>query len=191
VANKQRAVFLDRDGTIGGDGGYCHPEAFSLFPQSGEAIRLLNLARLKVVVVTSQTHVGTGEITLAQVHASFQRLNAELHREGAHLDRWYDCPHRPDDRCCCRKPSTYLFRQAATELALDLSGSYVVGDVGSTDILAGVAAGCRTVLVKTGWGHDSLRSYRHLWADAEPDFIADDVLQAAHWIVDQPMAESE
>jgi histidinol-phosphate phosphatase family protein len=172
---------------IGGDGGFCHPDAFSLFPQSSEAIRLLNQAGLKVVVVTNQTRVGPGEITLAQVHASFQRLNAQLHHKGAHLDDWYVCPHLPDDRCRCRKPSPYFFRLAARKLALELSDSYVVGDAGSTDILAGVAAGCRTILVKTGWGLDSLGPYRHLWAEVEPDFIAADILEAARWIIGQPM----
>jgi len=66
---------------------------------------------------------------------------------------------------------------------VDLARSYVVGDVGSSDILAGVAAGCRTILVKTGWGLDSLGLYRHLWAGAEPDFVAHDILEAVRRIV--------
>jgi histidinol-phosphate phosphatase family protein len=184
--NKWAAVFLDQDGTIGGDGGYCHPDDFALFPHSYEAIHLLNQAGLKVIVVTNQTRVGKGEITLAHVHASFQRLNSQLRGDGAYLDGWYVCPHLPEDQCDCRKPSPGLLQLAATELALDLSRSYVVGDVGSTDILAGVAAGCYMVLVKTGWGRDSLGPYRHLWAEAEPDFVADDILEAACWIVGQP-----
>jgi D-glycero-D-manno-heptose 1,7-bisphosphate phosphatase len=118
-----RAVFLDRDGTIGGDGGYCHPDDFRLFPESYLAIKLLNDAGLKVVVVTNQTHVGYGEITLAQVDASFQRLQTELSAHDAHLDGWYVCPHTPSDNCPCRKPSPYLLRKAAVDLNLDLSHS--------------------------------------------------------------------
>lgn len=178
-----RAVFLDRDGTLGGDGGYCHPDAFQLFPESFEAIRLLNASGLKVVVVTNQTHIGTGEITLAQVEASFRRLQADLASSAAHLDGWYVCPHLPEDHCRCRKPSPYLLEQAAGELDLDLPASYMVGDVGSHDLLAGAAVRCRTILVRTGWGTDSLGRFRHLWASIEPTFIVDNVLEAARWIV--------
>lgn len=178
-----RAVFLDRDGTLGGDGGYCHPDALQLFPESFEAIRLLNVSDLKVVVVTNQTHVGTREITLAQVEASFRRLHADLASYAAHLDGWYHCPHLPEDHCRCRKPSPYLLQKAAGELELDLSASYMVGDVGSHDLLAGAAVGCRTILVRTGWGSDSLGRFRHLWAGIEPTFVAENVLEAAQWIV--------
>ena len=69
-----QAVFLDRDGTLGGDGGFCHPDAFMLYPEAPHAIKLLNEARLKVIVITNQSRIGHGEITLAQVNACFERL---------------------------------------------------------------------------------------------------------------------
>lgn len=74
----RRAVFLDRDGTLGGDGGYCHPDEFRLFAAVPPAIRLLNEAGYLTIVVTNQTHIGHGEITVEQVDASFRRLQAEL-----------------------------------------------------------------------------------------------------------------
>lgn len=178
----QRAVFLDRDGTLGGDGGYCHPDEFQLFPSAAPAIRLLNDAGYLIIVVTNQTHIGRGEITLEQMAASFRRLNADLAAEGAHLDGWYICPHRKVDACRCRKPSPSLLLQAAREHDLDLTASWMVGDSGAADMLAGAAAGCRLILVRTGWGESSLGAYRHTWADVEPDYVAADLLGAAVWI---------
>ena len=179
----RRAVFLDRDGTLGGDGGYCHHDAFRLFANAASAIRLPNEAGNLVIVVTNQTHIGHGEITLEQVAASFRRLNVELAAEGAHLDGWYICPHRKADACRCRKPSPSLLQQAAQERGLDLASSWMVGDSGAADMLAGAAAGCRLILVRTGWGENSLGAYRHTWADVQPDYVAADVLAAARSIV--------
>jgi D-glycero-D-manno-heptose 1,7-bisphosphate phosphatase len=180
-----QAVFLDRDGTLGGDGGFCHPDAFTLYPQAPHAIKLLNKAGLKVVVITNQSRIGHGEITLAQVNACFERLQVELAAHDAHLDAWYVCPHTLKDNCACRKPRPDLLQQAARDFDLDLHRSYMVGDGGATDMLAGVAAGCRTVLVLTGWGAGSIGPYRHEWLGVEPEYIANDVLDAAHYILMQ------
>lgn len=180
---RNRAVFLDRDGTLGGDGGFCHPDEFVCFPMAYQAIRLLNDAGFKVVVVTNQNRISLGQITLAQMEASFRRMQVELAAHGAHLDGWYVCPHEKADDCACRKPSPALLWQAARDLDLDLAASWMVGDVGGIDILAGVAAGCRVILVLTGWGTGSLGAHRAVWGHVEPDFVASDVLAAAQFIV--------
>jgi histidinol-phosphate phosphatase family protein len=185
MVDMQRAVFLDRDGTLGGDGGYCHPDDFRLFGNVPSAIRLLNEAGYVVIVVTNQTHIGHGEITVQQMDASFRRLQTELAAAGAHLDGWYICPHRKADACSCRKPSPSLLQQAAREHHLDLAASWTIGDAGAADILAGAAAGCRTILVRNGWGENSLGAYRHTWAAVEPDYVADDLLDAAQRICAQ------
>lgn len=178
-----QAVFLDRDGTLGGDGGFCHPDVFALYPEAPHAIKLLNDAGLKVIVITTQSRIGHGEISLAQVQACFQRLQVELAAHGAHLDGWYICPHILKDNCRCRKPRPDLLQQAAHDVGLDLRRSWMVGDGGATDMLAGVAAGCRTVLVLTGWGAGSMGPYRQEWSKVEPDYIATNVLNAAHYIL--------
>ena len=139
----RRAVFLDRDGTLGGDGGYCHPDEFQLFPTAALAIGLLNASGFSVIVVTNQTHVGRGDIALEQVDASCRRLNLELAADAARLDGWYFCPHPKADACLCRKPSPYLLHKAAHDFHVDLAASWMVGDAGATDMLAGRAAGCR------------------------------------------------
>lgn len=180
----QPAVFLDRDGTLGGDGHTCHPDAFALFPSSFPALRLLTEAGLACVVITNQPQVGSGKITASQLASSFRRLQQELDRNGATLAGWYVCPHAAAEKCRCRKPSPHLLEQAATELGLDLASSFMVGDTGA-DMLAGVAAGCRTVLVRTGLGQSALMSHRHTWSKVQPDYIAADVLDAARFILIQ------
>ena len=162
----RRAVFLDRDGTIAPDVGYCgRPDDFRMFPRATEAIAMLNKAGLTVVVVTNQSGVARGyftEETLAQIH---QQMKDELAKCGAWVDAIYYCPHHPDKGCGCRKPKTGLFCRAAEELGLALAGSYVVGDR-EMDVLAGQALGCQTVLVETGpipWTSNGVRpSHRAL-----------------------------
>jgi histidinol-phosphate phosphatase family protein len=173
-----RAVFLDRDGTIARDVHYCRrPEDFEILPTVPDAIRLLNENGFKVVVITNQSGVARGyftEETLAQIHDKMRR---ELARYGASVDAVYYCPHHPDDRCECRKPKTALFQRAAEEHDIDFDVSYVVGDM-QMDVAAGKALGCHTILVTTGpgKGEDIVDP---------PDYVADSLLQAAHWITKQ------
>jgi len=146
----KRAVFLDRDGTIAKDVHYCRRvEDFELLPTVPQAIRLLNENGFKVMVVTNQSGIARGyftEETLGQIH---QKMKDELAKYNAWVDAIYYCPHHPDDGCDCRKPKTTLFLKAAREFDVDLSRSYVVGDM-QMDIDAGTALGCKTVLVTTG-----------------------------------------
>ena len=117
-----RAVFLDRDGTIAKDVPYCRrPEDFEILPSVNEQI-------------------------LVQIHT---KMEHELALNGAHVDGIYYCPHHPDENCACRKPNTALFRRAAEEFDIDLSRSLVIGDT-QMDIDAGKALGCKTILVTTG-----------------------------------------
>ena len=170
----KRAVFLDRDGTIARDVHYCRrPEDFELLPTVPEAIRLLNTNSLKVVVITNQSGIARGYFTeeiLAQIH---DKMKQELAKDGAWVDAIYYCPHHPDDGCECRKPKTGLFLQAARELDIDLSRSFVVGDM-QMDIDAGRALGSKTVLVTTGPQGETVDP---------PDYTAGSLLEAAKWIL--------
>jgi len=169
-----KAVFLDRDGTIARDVHYCRRvEDFELLPTVPQAIRLLNENGFKVVVVTNQSGIARGyftEETLTQIH---QKMKDELAKHHAWVDATYYCPHHPDDGCDCRKPKTALFHEAANELDIDLSRSYVVGDM-QMDIDAGKALGCKTVLVTTGPQPPT----------AMPDYTAQNLLDAARWTAD-------
>lgn len=109
-------------------------------------------------------------------------MQQSLKSENAYIDGMYYCPHRPDDGCDCHKPKAGLLRKAAIEHNIDLTKCYVVGDNGSADMVAANTVGAKRVLVKTGWGESSLTKYRSLWEGIEPDYIAEDILDAAKWI---------
>jgi len=170
-----RAVFVDRDGTLAPDVNYClRPDDFILFSEVPDAIRMLNDAGFKVIVITNQSGIARGyftEETLTNIH---QKLKDELGKNGAHIDAIYYCPHHPDDKCQCRKPGTLLFKRAAEDMEVDLSQSFVIGDR-DVDMKAGKAVGAKTILVTTGPDKDtSLAEY--------PDYVASDLLEAIRWI---------
>ncbi|MGY4707723.1 D-glycero-beta-D-manno-heptose 1,7-bisphosphate 7-phosphatase [Candidatus Bipolaricaulota sp. J31] len=174
----RKAVFLDRDGVVirQVEGYLDDPEEVELLPGAARAIKRLREAGFAVVVVTNQAGIGHGRLTegtLAEIH---RRLAEELSREGAALDGIYHCPHTPEDRCPCRKPAPGMLLRAAEELGLDLTRSYMVGDM-TTDIEAGKRAGCFTVLVRTGFGGSDGRS------DCEPDAVCDDLPAACELIL--------
>ena len=179
------AVFLDRDGTLIEEVGYLDTvDRLSVFPFSVDAVRLLNRARLAVVVVTNQSGVARGYFDEALVAATHRHLAALLARGGAHIDGFYYCPHHPEARvaayrvdCDCRKPRPGLLHRAARELDVDLSRSFVVGDR-AHDIATGVNAGARGILVRTGYG----RAHE---AEAAPSAAAvtDNLAQAVSWIL--------
>ena len=142
-----KAVFIDRDGTISRDVPYCsRPEDFELLPQVAEGIRLLNEHGFKVVVVTNQSGLARGYFTeeiLAKIH---DKMRDELAQYGAHIDAIYYCPHHPDDNCACRKPKPKMAFQAASDLNINLRLSYVIGD-SDTDVEMGRRAGCKAALI--------------------------------------------
>ncbi len=156
---KQRAVFLDRDGTINQEKDYLfRPEEFEFIPGVPQAIRLLNERGFQVVVVTNQSGIGRGYYDEAAMHLLHRHIDAELASMGAAIDAYYFCPHHPElatgkyrCECSCRKPLDGMLRQAAEDLSIDLAGSYIVGDK-LIDVEAGLAAGCRPLLVLTGYG---------------------------------------
>lgn len=154
------AVFLDRDGTINVEKEYLYQaKEFEFIPGAPEAIRLLNKAGILVVVVTNQSGVARGYYTEDDVHNLHRHIARELERFGAHVDDWLYCPHHPAGRgsyalpCNCRKPLPGLLQEAAARHDIDLEDSTMIGDK-QADIEAGQAAGCRTILVRTGYGAD-------------------------------------
>ncbi len=183
------AVFLDRDGTIVREVDYLRsPEELRLLPHAADAIRRLNEIGFAVVVTTNQSGVARGLLTeddLAQVH---KLLAERLAKRGARLDAIYFCPHHPTAgagpyrrECSCRKPAPGMLLRAAEELDLDLSRCFAVGD-SRRDLVAGREAGCKTILVRSGYG----RGVETESADALPaDYVADDLAAAVDWIVGQ------
>lgn len=156
----QRAVFLDRDGTINVEKEYLYQIAeFEFIPGVVDAVRLLNEAGFLVVVVTNQSGVARGYYTEEDVENLHRHVAGELKKSGARVDAWLYCPHHPDGRgsyslpCNCRKPLPGMLKEAAMRFDIDLAGSVMIGDK-LADISAGLAVGCRTILVRTGYGAD-------------------------------------
>ncbi len=182
------AVFLDRDGTINEQMGYInHISRFVLLPGVIQAIRRLNSLQVPVVVVTNQSGLARGYFPESLLQTVHEEMRRQLQAEGAHVDGIYVCPHHPEARqerfrqnCTCRKPKTGLLEQAAAELKLDLSRSYMVGDRWS-DLRCGAAAGTATVLVRTGYGRGE-ELYIGPQETLQPDYVADDLLAATAWI---------
>lgn len=156
----RRAVFLDRDGTINVEKDYLYlVQDFEFIPGATEAIKLLNDAGYFLVVVTNQSGIARGYYTEEDVELLHRHINAELNKFGARIDIWLFCPHHPDGRgsyalpCDCRKPLPGMLTEAARRYDIDLGSSIMIGDK-IADIGAGKAAGCRTILVRTGYGAD-------------------------------------
>ncbi|MDO4488403.1 MAG: HAD-IIIA family hydrolase [Eubacteriales bacterium] len=166
LKNKQRAVFLDRDGVLNREVGFCNnTEEFELLPWTASNIRKINRSGYLAVVVTNQPVIARGEMSLEELSRMHKKLETELGKEGAYLDAIYFCPHHPDSGfegevkelkivCDCRKPKPGMLLRAAERFNIDLSQSVIVGD-SRRDIEAGEAAGCRTFLVKTNEGWDA------------------------------------
>lgn len=184
----QKAVFLDRDGTLNVPAGHISsPEALTLFPGVGEAVRRLNRAEFRCVLTTNQPVVARGECTidgLANIHA---KLETKLGEAKAYLDGIYVCPHHPDKGfagevaalkkvCDCRKPAPGLLLQAAKDLSIDLKRSWMVGD-STADIGAARAAGVRSILVRGG--DVTATSHAEL-----PDYEVANLTEAASLIVE-------
>jgi D-glycero-D-manno-heptose 1,7-bisphosphate phosphatase len=180
-----RAVFLDRDGTINIEREFLHrPEEFQFIPGAVQAIRLLNETGFRIIVVTNQSGIARGYFDEAAVNRLHRYIDEELIRFGASIDAYYFCPHHPeyssDDNgkmCRCRKPLAGMLLQAAGDFSLDLSASFIIGDK-LADVQAGLNAGCRPLLVRTGYGAEEEAKI----PKGVPAY--DDLLTAARAIVD-------
>jgi D-glycero-D-manno-heptose 1,7-bisphosphate phosphatase len=181
------AVFLDRDGTLSEERGFIDRlELIEIFPWTSDAIRLLNRAGFAVVVVTNQSAIGRGIIDLPFLQTVHDTFDRHLARSGARVDRYYYCPHHPDAplpefrvTCRCRKPGPGMIERATTEMGLDLSRSFMVGDR-PIDVASGHAAGVRSVLVRSG---HSARGGEAPPGLREPDAILNNLMEAVGWIL--------
>jgi len=158
LSNKQKAVFLDRDGTINKYVGFLRDiDEFELMDGVAEAIKKINSSGYLAIVVTNQPVIARGEVSLEELQEIHNKMETLLGQEGAYVDAIYYCPHHPDKGfegerpeykmvCNCRKPKPGMLLEAAEKFNIDLSQSYMVGD-GKNDVEAGVAAGCKCVII--------------------------------------------
>ncbi|MFQ5693269.1 MAG: D-glycero-alpha-D-manno-heptose-1,7-bisphosphate 7-phosphatase [Nitrospinota bacterium] len=182
-------VLLDRDGTLCEEMGYLnHLSRLRILPGSPAGIRMLNEAGVPVAVVTNQGGVGAGYFPESFVDEVHREIDRRLAEEGARIDAYYYSPYHPHGNVPpynrdsdCRKPKPGLAERAARDLGLDLGRSYVVGDRG-TDLELARRIGARCVLVLTGYGRGEWTWNRSRWA-APPDAVAEDLAEAARWIL--------
>ena len=149
------AVFVDRDGTIMKDCDYCSdPKDVRIFPGVPEALRRLKARGFKLIVITNQSGIGRGLMTVEQYRA----VDAEVLRQLDDLiGATYFCPDVPGQRSICRKPAPGMILQAKREHGIDLSRSFFIGDK-EIDVECGRNAGVRTVRVQTGFQQDTTAS---------------------------------
>ena len=189
---KNSAIFLDRDGTINDEVGYLDSaDKLRIIPAAFQAVRLINSSGMKAVVITNQAGIAKGLFTEEFVRAINEQIQSALLAQGALIDRFYFCPHHPTEGidpyrliCNCRKPEPGLLLQAAVDLNIDLARSYVIGDR-LRDVETAHRAGAKGVLVMTGYGQDLMQKSGPDRANElnQPDYIAQDILEAVHWIL--------
>ena len=161
LKNKQKAIFLDRDGTINKYVGFLRNiDDFELIDGVADAIKKINSSGYLAIVVTNQPVIARGEVTYNQLDEIHNKMETLLGNEGAYVDAIYFCPHHPHKGyegevpelkidCDCRKPKPGMLFNAAKDYNIDLSKSYMIGD-DDNDVLAGEAAGCRSIKLNKG-----------------------------------------
>ncbi len=173
VETRSRAIFIDRDGTIMRDAGYCSdPKQVKIFAGIPEALRLLKSRGFKLIIITNQSGIGRGLLTINQYRA----VEAEVLRQLGHglIDSTYFCPDVPGQHSSCRKPAPGMILQATREHRIDLSRSFLIGDK-EIDAECGRNAGVRTIRVQTGPQYDTIVTIA--------DWVAADLAQAAKIII--------
>jgi D-glycero-D-manno-heptose 1,7-bisphosphate phosphatase len=182
----ERAIFLDRDGTIIEDPGYLDScDKVRFLPKVSEAIKRLNESGFKVIVITNQSGVARGyftEETLKEINRYICQLLAE---QGASIDRVYYCPHHIEGiieayrkECYCRKPNPGMVEKATRDFDIDLRKSFVIGDK-SIDVETGYRTGCRTILLASQESPDKQGEMAVL-----PDHVAPNLYEAVKWLLE-------
>jgi len=176
-----RAVFLDRDGTINVDTQYAHEvQSLELIPKAIDGLKILSTLQCHLIVVANQAGIALGIFSEEQMSEFNKEIRIRAERSGARIDGFYYCPHLEakdiqsgTPMCKCSKPSPGMLMEAANDLRLDLSKSFIIGDR-TSDIAAGESAGCATILVRTGEGGKEEGAL-----PVVPDYVAENLYEAA------------
>ena len=176
------AAFIDFQGTLGGS-GVDDIKSLEFYPFSIEAIKKLNDNGVLVIGITNQSHISKGELTWGEYEDKLQQLKNELFNSNAWFDAVFCCPHTDTDNCLCKKPKAGMVESALKEFDIDVMQSFVIGDMGMSDIILAKNIGAKAILVLTGVGKGSLNEFRHTWPNTEADYIAKNVLEAVRYIL--------
>jgi D-glycero-D-manno-heptose 1,7-bisphosphate phosphatase len=172
---KQKAVFVDRDGTLIEEVNFLsRVEDLRFFSFTDDAVRLLKEDGFLVIVVTNQSGVGRGFFTEAAMHEIHENIQTKL---SGKIDAFYFCPHLPDAACACRKPKIGMIKQAAADFEIDFENSWLVGDK-AIDVETGQNANLKTALVLTGYGKQAIEQLEN-----QADLTAENLLEAVKEIL--------
>lgn len=177
-----RAVFLDRDGTIIHHIPYLSdPDQLKLFPDTVKSLKMIRAAGFLSILVTNQSGIRRGYLTEDKLSTIHEKLNALLSEGGAQLDAIYYCHHHPIDNCVCRKPKPGMLIAASEKYNLDLSGSYIIGD-DPKDVEVGSLVGCKTVL---------LSKETNLILPVTPSFQTETLYSATEWVLQDALSSPQ
>lgn len=174
-----KAVFIDRDGTlnVAKESYVFRIEDFEVYPDVVEGMKLLSKTDYKLIIISNQAGIAKKLYAEKDTEMFNEHLKKFIIENDGRIDCIYYCPHQPQDSCDCRKPGTGMLIKAKNDFNLDLKKSFVIGDQ-MTDIEMGKRAGCKTILIKTGYGGDDKK------IDVKPDFTAENLLEAANIILE-------
>ncbi len=170
-----KAVFIDRDGTMGGNYYVEFPDEYSPYDGTREAFEILNRNGFTPMIFTNQSCIARGKDKGYDFAAEFREIGAK---------DWFICPHDNNDNCNCRKPKTGLLEQARDKYNLNMNECYVIGDRWS-DMVSGGKMGCKLILVRTGRGEEALGVDRDKWKAFSPIFVANNLKEAADWLAER------
>ena len=172
---KQKAIFIDRDGTLIEEVNFLHQvEDLRYFSFTDEAVKLLKENGFLTIIVTNQSGIGRGIYSENDMHAVHEQIQNDLTEK---LDAFYFCPHLPDEGCACRKPNLGMIEQAMNDFAIDLENSWMIGDK-ILDAETGFNAKIKTALVLTGYGSKDVEKLTR-----KPNLIAENLLEAVKQIL--------
>jgi len=177
-----RAVFIDRDGTINVNSGYIsNPDQFKMYPNVAKGIKLLYNEGFKIIIITNQSGIARGYFSKEKLEEIHDKMKKGLSEENVEIDAIYYCPHHPDENCKCRKPKPGLLEQAIKDFDIDVNNSFFIGDR-MLDVEAGKKVGCRTVLIPED---KELVQKEMEKSNVKPDHVCNDFYTGAKWISEE------
>lgn len=173
--SKQKAIFIDRDGTLIEEVNFLHRvEELRFFDYTDECVKRLKDNGFLVLVATNQSGIGREVYTENDMHNIHEAIQTQLTEK---IDGFYFCPHLPDAGCSCRKPNLGMIEQAMQDFEIDLENSWMIGDK-KLDVELGVNAKVKTALVLTGYGEKHVKELNH-----QPDVVANTLIEAVNEIL--------